>query len=156
MQSQFDTIIPGGHPVPSAQLPELAAFTFFQQAIPAGFPSPATDYEQATLDLNEYLVQHKTATFFFRVAGRSMIGAHIDDGDIVAIDRSIEAKHGRIVLAVVDNEYTIKRLYSSGGVLELRPENPAFRPIRGGAGCSEIAIWGVATGLVRRFGDAKL
>jgi DNA polymerase V len=120
------------------------------QRIPAGFPSPADEYAESALDLNAYLVRNKTATFFFRVMGDSMTGAHIHDGDLLVVDRSIEPKHGHIVLAVVNNEYTVKRLHRLGGVIELHAENPAYAPIRFQEH-DELQVWGVVTGVVSRF-----
>jgi DNA polymerase V len=119
-------------------------------SIPAGFPSPATDYIEDGLDLNEYLVQHKAASFLFRVQGHSMQGAGIVDGDKVVVDRSIEPQHNQIVIAVVDGEYTIKRLYCKNGQIELLAENPAFKPICFTAE-SQLEVWGVVVGVVRRY-----
>lgn len=128
----------------------VSATRFFQQCIPAGFPSPATDYAEDGLDLNEYLVRHKASTFIFSVVGDSMKNVGILDGDKVVVDRSVEPKHRHIVIAVVNGEYTIKRLYRRGGVIELRPENPAFNAISF-AGQDELEIWGVVTGALRKF-----
>src|ERR1700693_5488684 len=136
--------------LPAAPRPKPLLQPFFLQKIPAGFPSPATDYTEATLDLNDYLVTHKAASFFFRVVGLSMINAHIDDGDIVLVDRAVEAHHGHIVLAVVDSEYTIKRLYNRSGVIELRPDNPSFAPIRFQDG-SQLELWGLVTAVIRKL-----
>ncbi len=118
--------------------------------IPAGFPSPATDYVEGALDLNDYLVQHPAATFLFSVQGHSMQGAGILDGDKVVVDRSVPARHGHIVIAVVDGEFTLKRLYQRHNRLELHPENPAFHPIRLTGG-KQLEIWGVVVGVVRRY-----
>jgi len=97
------------------------------------------------LDLNEHLIQHPAATFFVRVDGDSMVGAGIQSGDILIVDRSLEPLSGRIVIAVVDGAFTVKRirLASSGGIL-LEPENPTFSPIRIGPG-SDFQVWGVVT-----------
>lgn len=137
-------------PIPVASDPDVSALPHFLQKIPAGFPSPAADYTESTLDLNEYLVNHKAASFYFTVVGFSMTGAFIDDGDKVLVDRSIEPKHGHIVIASVNDEYTIKRLYMRKGVIELRPENPAFQPIRMREG-EELQIWGVVVGVIRKI-----
>jgi DNA polymerase V len=118
--------------------------------IPAGFPSPADEYAESALDLNTYLVRNKTATFFFWVIGDSMTGANIHDGDLLVVDRSIEPKHGHIVLAVINNEYTVKRLYRLDGVMELHAENPAS-PILRFQEHDELQVWGVVTGAVSRF-----
>src|SRR5438093_13576454 len=78
--------------------------------VPAGFPSPADDYLEGALDLNEYLVKHKAATFFWRVTGDSMIGAGIHSGDLLIVDRSLEPKDGNVIIAVLDGELTVKRI----------------------------------------------
>ena len=85
----------------------------------AGFPSPAADHTRKRIDLNEHLIRNKEATFIFRVKGDSMNGIGIYEGDELLVDRSIEAKHGNIVLAVLNGDYTVKRLYRRGGVVKL-------------------------------------
>ena len=122
----------------------------FIHRIPAGFPSPADDYIEANLDLNEYLIRHKAATFIFRVQGESMSGAGIMDGDCAVVDRTIEPGHDHIVVAVVESEFTIKRLYRRGGRIELRAENPRFPAMRFEEG-AELQVWGVVVGVVRRL-----
>ena len=119
--------------------------------ISAGFPSPAADYAEDGLDLNRYLVQNKPATFMFTVKGDSMLGAGICDGDKVVVDKALKPKHKDIVVAVVDGEYTIKRLYQLRGRIELQPENPHYPPMTFGEG-SELQIWGVVVGVVRKYG----
>jgi DNA polymerase V len=126
------------------------ALPLFVQKIPAGFPSPACDYIEEGLDLTEYLIKHKSASFYFEVAGDSMINAGIHPGDKVLVDRSVEPKHNHIVIAMIHNEYTLKRLYRWRGIVELRPENPAYQPIRLKEG-EELQIWGVVTAVVRKF-----
>jgi DNA polymerase V len=128
----------------------LCRLPLLLQRIPAGFPSPADEYAETALDLNTYLVRNQTATFFFRVIGDSMTGAHIHDGDLLVVDRSIEPRHGHIVLAVINSEYTVKRLHNLNGVIELRAENPAYPPIRFREH-DELQVWGVVTGAVSRF-----
>ena len=118
--------------------------------ISAGFPSPAGDYVEDGLDLNNYLVQNKPATFMFTVRGESMIVAGIHDGDKVVVDRALKAQHNDIVIAVINGEYTIKRLYQYRGRIELRPENPDYSPITFSDGY-ELQIWGVVVGVVRRY-----
>jgi DNA polymerase V len=138
--------------LPAAEAPDIAFRPLFRSRVAAGFPSPASDYIDKGLDLNTYLVRNKAATFFFRVQGNSMIGARIHDGDMLVVDRSIQAKHGHIVLAVVDSEYTVKRLYKRAGVIELRAENPTYSPIRFLDG-QEMQVWGVVVGTVCKFID---
>lgn len=118
----------------------------------AGFPSPAADYAEEGLDLNEYLVRNRPASFMFTVKGDSMVNAGIVEGYKVIVDRSINAKSKDIVVAVVNGEYTIKRLYKTAAKVELRPENPAYQPIVFKEG-SELEIWGVVVGVVRRYGN---
>jgi DNA polymerase V len=123
---------------------------FLSHRISAGFPSPAGDYVEDGLDINNYLVQNKPATFMFTVRGESMIVAGIHDGDKVVVDKALKAKHKDIVVAVVDGEYTIKRLYKYKGRIELRPENPEYQAITFSEG-HELQIWGVVVGVVRRY-----
>lgn len=135
---------------PAAIDPAACVIPLLQHRVPAGFPSPADEYVEKGLDLNSYLVRNKAATYFFRVSGDSMIGAHIHDGDILVVDRSVEPKHGHIVLAVVNGEYTVKRLYAMNHVVELHAENPAYPPISFQEH-EELQIWGVVVGAVARF-----
>ena len=151
----FPSSLPASFTLDQAVLPLAidaidSSVPLFQFAIPAGFPSPATDYMEDGLDLNAYLVKHKAASYMFRVQGHSMRNAGIMDGDKVVVDRSITAQHDHIVVAVINGEYTIKRLHSRPGCTELRADNPAFKPI-----CftenSSLEIWGVVVGVVRRY-----
>ena len=137
---------------PQALARDLASFELklLSHRISAGFPSPAGDYVEDGLDLNNYLVQSKSATLIFTVRGESMIVAGIHDGDKVVVDRALKAKHNDIVVAVVDGEYTIKRLYKYRGRIELRPENPDYQPIMFTEG-NELQIWGVVIGVVRKY-----
>jgi len=118
--------------------------------VPAGFPSPAEDYAEVRLDLNEYLVEHAGATFYLHVQGHSMTGAGILDGDVIAVDRALEARHGDIVLAVVDNALTVKELYQEAGEVRLLSHNPDFPPITFKPG-QELSIWGVVKAVVRKL-----
>ena len=102
---------------------------FYNCSVTAGFPSPADDYLEDKLDLNEYLIKHPAATFFVRVAGDSMINAGIYNNDIIIVDRSIKPKHGKIVVAALDGQMTIKRLYRRDDKIMLLPENELFKPI---------------------------
>lgn len=122
----------------------------FSAAVPAGFPSPADDYIENHLDLNEYFIQHPAATFYVRVKGESMKNAGIFPDDILIVDRTLKPIHGAIVIAVVDNELTVKRLYKKNGQLELRPENPVF-PVIKIQGDMELMIWGVVSGVIRKL-----
>lgn len=135
-----------------ATSPSIHRMRLVSHRISAGFPSPAADYVEEGLDLNDYLVRNKPASFMFTVKGDSMINAGIVEGDKVIVDRSVNAKSKDIVVAVVNGEYTIKRLYKTANKVELRPENPAYQPIVFKEG-SELEIWGVVVGVVRRYGN---
>ncbi len=133
-----------------ASLRVARALPLFLSRVPAGFPSPAVDYLEGELDLNELLIRNPSATFYVRLAGDSMIKAGLFDGDILVVDRAVKARHKHIVVAVLDGELTVKRLWSRGGVVELRPENPSYEPIRIADG-QELTVWGVVIGCVRQF-----
>lgn len=122
----------------------------FAVKCPAGFPSPAADYCESGLDLHEYLVKHRAATFFFDVCGDSMTNAGILDGDKIVVDRAVEARHGHIVVAILNGEHTLKRLHIGKDGVELRAENPRYRPIRIGTE-QELLIFGVVVGVVRKL-----
>jgi DNA polymerase V len=123
------------------------ALPLFLAAIPAGFPSPADDYIDRKLDLNELLIRHPAATFFVRVAGDSMVGAGIHSGDILIVDRALPAEHNRIVIAVVNGELTVKRLSKQNGKLYLVPENDEFAPMEVTPEM-QFEIWGVVAHVV--------
>lgn len=117
--------------------------------IPCGFPSPADDYIETALDLNELVISHPEATFYVRVSGDSMINAAISDGDIVVIDRARTAEHNTIVLALLDGAFTIKRLWKRDDTLFLVPENPAYDLIRITED-RDFQVWGVVTYCIHR------
>lgn len=138
-------------PIPACDHPQPLQFTdkklwleMCPWPVSAGFPSPAADHSQKRLDLNDHLIRNREATFLFKVKGDSMINAGIYAGDTLIIDRSIEAKHSDIVLAVLNNEFTVKRLYRRGGIVKLVAENNLFPPIVVKDG-EELVIWGVVT-----------
>ncbi|GAB4315478.1 MAG: hypothetical protein Kow0059_07580 [Candidatus Sumerlaeia bacterium] len=112
--------------------------------VAAGFPSPADDYLEKRLDLNEYLIKHPAATFFIRVEGESMTGAGIHSGDILIVDRALEPADKSIVIAVINGELTVKRVRKSRGRLWLTAENERFAPIEVSSDF-DFQIWGVAT-----------
>jgi DNA polymerase V len=132
------------HPQP-VSVPEAKVWLeMCSWTVRAGFPSPAADHTRKRIDLNEHLIRNKEATFIFRVKGDSMNGIGIYEGDELLVDRSIEAKHGNIVLAVLNDDYTVKRLYRRGGVVKLIAENPLYPSIVVKDG-QELVIWGVVT-----------
>jgi DNA polymerase V len=122
----------------------------FASRVPAGFPSPAEEYVEGPLDLNDYLIRHEAATFYVRVTGHSMTGAGILDGDVLVVDRSREPRHRDIVLAVIDNELTVKELDCQGPVPCLRAHHPDFAPIQLRSE-QDLLVWGVVTGVVRKL-----
>jgi len=119
----------------------------------AGFPSPAADYVEGRLDLNQHLIRHPAATFFMRVEGESMTGAGIFPGDLLVIDRSLEPLDGHVVIAQVSGELTVKRLKGRAGQWRLVAEHPDFPDIHldGDVDGETSAIWGVVTSSVRMF-----
>lgn len=119
----------------------------YQNRISAGFPSPAEDHIEDTLDLNDFLVKHPVATFFLRVSGNSMIGAGIHHNDILIVDRSLEPVDGKVVIASVHGELTVKRLRIEGKKIRLVAENENYRPIEI-SGEEELKIWGVVTNVI--------
>jgi len=121
-----------------------------QLAIQAGFPSPADDFAVKRHDLNELLITHPLATFFWRVAGRSMIEAGIDDGDILVVNRALTPVHRHIVVAQVDGDFTVKYLHRRGGSVRLVSANPTFPDITFKDG-QTLVICGVVTSAIKRF-----
>jgi DNA polymerase V len=117
--------------------------------VQAGFPSPAENDLDKTLDLNELLIAHPAATFFVRVAGDSMRNAGIFSGDILVVDRALEAQDNKIVIAVVNGEFTVKRLRMIDGRISLVPENPAY-PILEMQEGSDFQVWGVVTYVIHK------
>jgi DNA polymerase V len=127
----------------------------FGSRLRAGFPSPADDYIEGKIDLNLYLAEHPAATFMVRVDGDSMTGAGIFPGDIAIVDRSLvdsdlKAMHNKIVLAVLDGEFTIKRLSTKGQTILLMPENDKYDPIAI-TEASEFTVWGVVKHSIRHL-----
>ena len=122
----------------------------FMCKVPAGFPSPADDYLDRNLDLNDYFIRHASATFYVYASGDSMIDAGIHHGDLMIVDRALEARHGSIVIAVIDGELTVKQLRKENGQVWLMPANPRFNPIRITPE-QEFLIWGVVSGIARKF-----
>jgi DNA polymerase V len=119
-------------------------------SVQAGFPSPADDHAVDRIELMSQLVRHPQATYYVRIAGDSMTGAGILNGSVVLVDRAIKPRHGHIVIAVVDGEFTCKRLHQRAGRLRLRPENPTYPDIEPKEGQS-VEIWGVVVATIHQF-----
>ena len=119
----------------------------FEANVPAGFPSPADDYKEEKLDLNKYLIKNPAATYFVRVAGESMLGAGIHSGDLLVVDRSIEPRDKKIVIANINGELTVKRIRIRKNKITLESENADFPSQEIKAG-SEFEVWGVVTTVI--------
>ena len=111
-----------------ADLREIVTFPLFSDLVQCGFPSPAADYVEQRIDLNQLLIQHPSATYFVKASGDSMIDGGISDGDFLIVDSAIPASHGDIVIAAVDGEFTVKKLQLRPTV-QLIPMNSAYSPI---------------------------
>lgn len=145
----YPNVLEVGTAAQASEIPKLE-IPLFSSTVAAGYPSPAEDHIEDTLDLNDYMVQRPDSTFMLRVEGESMKNVGIMPDDILVVDRSLSAAHKKIVIAAVDGELTVKRLYHRGGLIKLLPENPAYPeiPIESE---SDLIIWGVVIGSFRRF-----
>ena len=121
-----------------------------RETVQAGFPSPADDLGAQRIDLTKVLIVHPQATYFLRASGHSMIEAGIFDNDIMVVDRAIKPRHNHIVLAIVDGDFTVKRLLQRAGRIKLKAENPTFPDILPKEG-QIIEIWGVVTTSITQF-----
>lgn len=141
-------------PLYSIQLPAIGIAPIypplFSHKVAAGFPSPADDYIEDRLSLDEHLIQHRDSTFFVRAKGNSMVGAGIFDGDLLVVDKALHPVSGDIVIAVVDGDLTVKRLIKRGETFTLKPENHRFKEIEFKDG-QELQVWGVVTSTVKKF-----
>lgn len=121
-----------------------------QTGISAGFPSPADDFKEFKISLDKTLVKNKEATFYAKVSGQSMIGAGIDDGDLLVVDKSLEPQHNSIAVCFIDGEFTVKRLKMSGEDVYLQPENPAYDPIKITEN-NDFLVWGIVTHVIKKL-----
>ena len=142
-----DLSMPNGMPVPLASFRPVHV-RFLGQTVHAGFPSPADDFIEKSVDLNEVLIRNPTSTFLWRVAGDCMIDVRIFLGDVVVVDRSIAPRHRSIVLAIIDNDATSKRVNRRGKVMVLHYENAKLPPFTVTEG-TEVSIWGLVTATIR-------
>ncbi|MBM2816811.1 MAG: mutasis and repair, UmuD protein [Ignavibacteria bacterium] len=154
MKKQPDTFIPTNAAdqvvVEEIFLPEKGESIYlplFLESVSAGFPSPADDYLERRLDLNEFLIRNPSATFFVRVTGDSMNNAGIYSQDILIVDRSLQAKDGNIVIAVINGELTVKRLHFVKKKIYLLPENNKYKPIEITQEMN-FEVWGVVTTVI--------
>lgn len=147
MYSSLDSPLP----VPLDTAAPAFALPICSVTVRAGFPSPADDFVVERLDIMKLLVIHPQATYFWKVRGDSMRDAGIEDGSLIAVDRAIRPAHGRIVVAIVDGECTVKYLYQRAGRIKLRAANPTYPDIVP-KDSQTIDVWGVVTGCIKLFG----
>ncbi|SFV32226.1 DNA polymerase V [Devosia crocina] len=138
---------PGGTPVPLSTLLKTR-IPLVGQSVHAGFPSPADDFIESMIDLNEILVPNPISSYLWRVVGDCMIDVKIFPGDVVVVDRSLAPKHRDVVLVIIDGDPTLKRLNRRGGVMVLHNENAKLPPFLISEG-TEVSIWGVVTNTIR-------
>lgn len=125
-------------------------FPFFDEAIPAGFPSPAEDFYQERLDIQKYLVKNPAATFFARVVGDSMKDMGIFNGDLLVVDRSVKPSEGKPVVCFLNGEFTLKKISVREGKVYLLPANKDFPVIEVGPD-EQFVVWGVVTHVIKSF-----
>ena len=123
---------------------------FITAGIKAGFPSPAADFDESKISLDAVLVKNRDATFYAKAAGTSMIGAGIDDGDILVIDRSLEPQNNKVAVCFLDGEFTVKRIKVAKDKVFLMPENKDFEPIAI-TDENQLIIWGIVTYVVKKM-----
>ncbi len=119
------------------------------EGISAGFPSPAEDHNEQKISLDKVLVKNKEATFYAKVSGQSMIGAGLDDGDLLIVDRSQNPEHNKIAVCFIDGEFTVKRLKVTTEGVFLIPENPKYDPIKVNEE-NHFQIWGIVTHVIKK------
>ena len=121
-----------------------------QEGISAGFPSPADDFKELRISIDQEVVRNEEATFYARVSGESMQGAGLDDGDLLVIDHSLEPVDNKIAVCFIDGEFTVKRLKVNKDEVLLIPENPKYQSIKVTEE-NELIIWGVVTYVVKKL-----
>ncbi|MDG1015070.1 MAG: translesion error-prone DNA polymerase V autoproteolytic subunit [Flavobacteriaceae bacterium] len=122
---------------------------YFDTGISAGFPSPAEDFKQERLSLDNELIKNKEATFFARVSGQSMIDAGLNDNDLLVIDRSLSPAHNKIAVCFLDGEFTVKRLRVKNDEVWLQPENKNYQAIQI-TEANDFVIWGIVTNVIKK------
>jgi DNA polymerase V len=135
-------------PIPLSNSPMWVML--IQGDVQAGFPSAAEDTCAKRIDLNAVLVSHPAATYLLRARGKSMVDAGIFDGDVLIIDKAIKARHGHIVVAEVDGEFTVKTLFNRQGRTKLQAANATFPDIQFKEG-QELKVWGVVIHTIKSF-----
>ncbi|MCZ2222779.1 MAG: translesion error-prone DNA polymerase V autoproteolytic subunit [Chitinophagales bacterium] len=134
----------------SADTKSTLELPFIDNGISAGFPSPALDFVDISIDLNRHLIKHPSATFYGRVKGVSLKNIGIDNGDLLIIDKSIEPTNGKIAVCFIDGEFTAKRIKITKNEIWLIPENENYQPIRVTEE-NNFLIWGIVTHVIKNF-----
>jgi len=124
-------------------------FPLASEGISAGFPSPAEDFKELKISIDQEVVKNESATFFARVDGQSMQGAGLDDGDLIVIDRSQEPENGKIAVCFIDGEFTVKRLKVEDDCIYLMPENSRYKALKVTSE-NQLIIWGIVTYVVKK------
>ncbi len=138
---------------PHLDIYSAATFTelnlpYIEAGISAGFPSPADDFLDASIDLNKALIKNPNATFYGRVKGNSMIDAGLSNGDLLIIDKSLEPQDGKIAVCFIDGEFTVKRIKIEKNGCYLMPANSRYQPMRVTAD-NDFIIWGIVTAVIK-------
>lgn len=123
---------------------------FVNHGVSAGFPSPAMDFMESSIDLNQVLVENPIATFYVQVEGNSMIDAGIQDKDLLVVDRSLEPRNNKIAICLLDGEFTVKRIRLENNELFLMPENSSYQPIQVTEE-NQLIIWGIVTYVIKKL-----
>jgi DNA polymerase V len=123
---------------------------FISDEVSAGFPSPATDFMENSIDLNKELSNNPLATFYIKVKGNSMVDAGINDKDVLVVDRSLEPQHNKIAICFIDGEFTVKRIKLKNNTLQLAPENKNYEPIYI-TDQNQLIIWGIVTYVIKKI-----
>lgn len=134
----------------TADEPSNIAIPLSAESITAGFPSPAEDFSELSIDLNKELIHHPANTFFCRVNGDSMQDIGIGDGDLLVIDKSLEVRNGKIAVCFIDGEFTLKKIQIESDVCWLIPANKAFKPIKVDKH-NDFSIWGIVTYCIKAY-----
>ena len=123
---------------------------FVKEGVSAGFPSPAADFMETSIDLNKELTDNPLATFYIKVKGNSMIDAGINDNDVLVVDRSLEPQNNKIAICFIDGEFTVKRILVEQDCLYLMPENSSYSPIKVTEE-NQLIIWGMVTYVIKKL-----